>query len=112
MSIIIENEKVPRMKVYVAQPIQPNGIEILEKIAEVVLHQTGRPSTRSAFLSEIKDADAVILPWQTEVMDAEAISSFLSWSIGASSSAGKRSFVFEAARAFKLESSFFASTKG
>jgi glyoxylate reductase len=62
------------MKVYVAQPIQPNGIEILEKIAEVVLQQTGRPSTRSAFLSEIRDVDAVILPWQTEVMDAEAIS--------------------------------------
>ncbi len=61
------------MKVYVAQPIHPIGIEILERISKVIVHQSGQPSTRSAFLDEIKDADAVILPWQTEIMDVEAI---------------------------------------
>jgi D-3-phosphoglycerate dehydrogenase len=61
------------MKVYVAQPIQPNGIKILEEIAEVKAQQSGRPSTREEFLREINDVDAVILPWQTEVMDIEAL---------------------------------------
>jgi D-3-phosphoglycerate dehydrogenase len=61
------------MKVYVAQPIQPNGIEILKTIAEVRVNPESRPQMREEFLREIPDVDAVVLPWHTEVMDAEAL---------------------------------------
>ena len=61
------------MKVYVAQPIQPEGIEILKRVAEVRSNPEGRPQTREEFLAQIPEVDAVILPWHTEVMDKEAI---------------------------------------
>lgn len=61
------------MKVYVAQPIQPEGIEILKQVAEVHSNPEGRPQTREEFLAQIPEVDAVILPWHTEVMDKEAI---------------------------------------
>jgi glyoxylate reductase len=61
------------MKVYVAQPIQPEGIKILERVADVRSNPEGRPQTREEFLAQIPDVDAVILPWHTEVMDKEAI---------------------------------------
>jgi glyoxylate reductase len=61
------------MKVYVAQPIQQNGIDILKKVAEVKVNPESRPQTREEFIRELPDVDAVILPWHTEVMDAEAI---------------------------------------
>ena len=62
------------MKVFIAQPIQPNGIEILKQFADVVMEKSGRPLERNVLLNAIKDADAVIIPWQTEIMDEEAIS--------------------------------------
>jgi len=65
---------VKKVKVFVAQPIQPNGIEILQKVAEVVIDETGRPLDRRFFLNSIRDVDGVIIPWQTEIMDEEAIS--------------------------------------
>ncbi|MFB3817719.1 MAG: 2-hydroxyacid dehydrogenase [Candidatus Methylomirabilales bacterium] len=61
------------MKVYIAQPIQPEGIEILKRVAEVRVNPEGRPQTRAEFLAQIPDVDAVVLPWHTEVMDQEAI---------------------------------------
>jgi len=61
------------MKVYIAQPIQPEGIEILKQVAEVRSNPEGRPQTRAEFLAQIPDVDAVVLPWHTEVMDKEAI---------------------------------------
>jgi glyoxylate reductase len=61
------------MKVYVAQPIQPEGIKILERVADVRSNPEGRPQTREEFLAQIPEVDAVILPWHTEVMDKEAI---------------------------------------
>ena len=61
------------MKVYIAQPIQPEGIEILKRVAEVKTNPEGRPQTRQEFLAQLPDIDAVILPWHTEVMDKEAI---------------------------------------
>lgn len=61
------------MKVYIAQPIQPEGVKMLEQIAEVRSNPEGRPQTRAEFLAQIPDVDAVILPWHTEVMDKEAI---------------------------------------
>lgn len=61
------------MKVYIAQPIQPEGVEILKQVAEVHSNPEGRPQTRAEFLAQIPDVDAVILPWHTEVMDKEAI---------------------------------------
>lgn len=60
------------MKVFVAQPIQPNGIEILKKVAEVIENPEKRPLERNEFLSQIKDVDAIILPWHTDIMDKEA----------------------------------------
>jgi lactate dehydrogenase-like 2-hydroxyacid dehydrogenase len=61
------------MKVYIAQPIQPEGVEILKRVAEVKTNPEGRPQTRAEFLAQIPDVDAVVLPWHTEVMDKEAI---------------------------------------
>lgn len=61
------------MKVYIAQPIQPEGVKMLEQVAEVRSNPEGRPQTRAEFLAQIPDVDAVILPWHTEVMDKEAI---------------------------------------
>ncbi|HSC70340.1 MAG TPA: D-glycerate dehydrogenase, partial [Candidatus Methylomirabilis sp.] len=61
------------MKVYVAQPIQPEAIKILEQVALVRSNPEGRPQTRQEFLAEISDVEAVILPWHTDVMDREAI---------------------------------------
>ena len=60
------------MKVFIAQPIQPNGIEMLKKVAEVVESPKKRPLERSEFLSQIKDVEAIVLPWHTDVMDKEA----------------------------------------
>jgi len=61
------------MKVYIAQPIQPEGVEILKQVAEVRSNPEGRPQTRQEFLAQLPDVDGVILPWHTEVMDKEAI---------------------------------------
>jgi glyoxylate reductase len=61
------------MKVYVAQPIQPEGIKLLEQVADVRSNPEGRPQTREEFLAQIPEVDAVVLPWHTEVMDKEAI---------------------------------------
>ncbi len=61
------------MKVYIAQPIQPEGVEILKRVAEVRTNPEGRPQTRAEFLAQVPDIDAVVLPWHTEVMDKEAI---------------------------------------
>jgi lactate dehydrogenase-like 2-hydroxyacid dehydrogenase len=62
------------MKAFVAQPIQPNGIEILKTVAEVTVNERGRCLTREEFLDEIRDVDALVIPWQSDVVDAEAIS--------------------------------------
>lgn len=60
------------MKVFIAQPIQANGVKMLEEIAEVKSNPEGRPLERQEFLSQITDVDAVILPWHTDIMDKEA----------------------------------------
>lgn len=60
------------MKVFIAQPIQPEGVKMLEEIAEVVSTKEGRPLKREEFLNYIKDVDAIILPWHTDIMDREA----------------------------------------
>jgi lactate dehydrogenase-like 2-hydroxyacid dehydrogenase len=61
------------MKIFIAQPIQPEGVEILKQVAEVKSNPQGRPLTRQEFLAQIRDVDAVVLPWHTDVMDREAI---------------------------------------
>ncbi len=61
------------MKVFIAQPIQPEAIKILEQVAEVESNPEGRPLSRAEFLKKIRDVDAVILPWHTDIMDREAI---------------------------------------
>ncbi len=61
------------MKVFIAQPIQPVGVEMIQEVAEVRSASTGRPMERQEFLKEIRDCDAVILPWHTDIMDKEAI---------------------------------------
>lgn len=61
------------MKIFVAQPIQPEGVKILEQVAQVEANPVGRPLTRAEFLNKIRDVDAVVLPWHTDVMDHEAI---------------------------------------
>lgn len=66
-------EKGNQVKIYIAQPIQPEGVKMLETIAEVRSNPEGRPQSRAEFLAQIPDVDAVILPWHTEVMDKEAI---------------------------------------
>lgn len=61
------------MKIFIAQPIQPEGVEILKRVAEVRSNPEGRPLERKEFLGHIKDVEAVVLPWHTDVMDREAI---------------------------------------
>ena len=61
------------MKIYIAQPIQPEGVEILKRVAEVKTNPEGRPQTRQEFLAQLPDIDAIIIPWHTDVMDKEAI---------------------------------------
>ena len=39
------------MKVFIAQPIQPNGIEMLKKVAEVIESPEKRPLERNEFFS-------------------------------------------------------------
>lgn len=61
------------MKIFIAQPIQPEGVEILKRVAEVHSNPEGRPLERQEFLGHIQDVEAVVLPWHTDVMDREAI---------------------------------------
>lgn len=61
------------MKIFIAQPIQPEGVEILKRVAEVRSNPEGRPLTRPEFLAQIRDVEGVVLPWHTDVMDQEAI---------------------------------------
>lgn len=63
------------MKVFVTQEFEKEAIEMLEKVAEVKTSGVERPLTRAEFLEGIKDADAVILVWHTEVVDKEALDS-------------------------------------
>jgi lactate dehydrogenase-like 2-hydroxyacid dehydrogenase len=60
------------MKVFMTQALEPEGVAILERVAEVVSPSHLNPLTREDFLSGIADADGVILVWHTEMMDREA----------------------------------------
>lgn len=60
------------MKVFITQNLEKEAIQLLETVAEVKTTGVDRPLTREEFLVGIKDADAVILCWHTEMMDKEA----------------------------------------
>lgn len=60
------------MKVFITQEIEQEAIELLKTVAEVKTSGADGPLTRQEFLDGIKDADAVILVWHTEMMDKEA----------------------------------------
>lgn len=60
------------MKVFITQNIEPEAIELLEEKFEVVCSGVDTPLTREQFLDGIRDADAVIMVWHTEMMDKEA----------------------------------------
>ena len=61
------------MKVYIAQPIQPEGVKILEQVAEVHSNPEGRPQTREEFLAQIPEVDAVILCTPTPMHAAQTL---------------------------------------
>ena len=54
------------------QALEPEGVAILERVAEVVSPSHLNPFKREEFLSGIADADGVIQVWHTERMDREA----------------------------------------
>lgn len=60
------------MKVFTTQALEPEGMVILERVAEVVSPPHRNPLEREEFLSGITDADGVILIWHTDMMDREA----------------------------------------
>ena len=60
------------MKVFMTQALEPEGVAILERVAEVVSPPHLNPLSRKEFLSGIADADGVILVWHTEMMDGDA----------------------------------------
>ena len=60
------------MKVFTTQALEPEGVAILERVAEVVSPPHRNPLKREEFLSGIADADGVILIWHTDMMDREA----------------------------------------
>ena len=60
------------MKVFITQEIEQEAIELLKTVAEVKTSGADGPLTRQEFLDGIKDADAVIMVWHTEMMDKEA----------------------------------------
>jgi len=61
------------MKVFITQKIENEAIDLLNSNGvEVVCSGVDRPLTREEFLDGIKDVDAVILVWHTEMMDKEA----------------------------------------
>ena len=60
------------MKVFMTQALEPEGVAILERAAEVVSPPHLNPLSREEFLFGIADADGVILVWHTEMMDREA----------------------------------------
>lgn len=60
------------MKVFITQEIEKEAVDLLKTVAEVKTSGVDRPLTRQEFLDGIKDADAVILVWHTEIMDKEA----------------------------------------
>lgn len=60
------------MKVFITQQIEQEAIDILKAKFDVVSSGLDRPLTREEFLEGIKDADAVIMVWHTEMMDKEA----------------------------------------
>ncbi|MFC1799040.1 2-hydroxyacid dehydrogenase [Thermodesulfobacteriota bacterium] len=63
------------MKVFITQLLEQEAIDILSEVAEVKTSGVGRPLTRKEFLDGIKDADAVIHVWHTEIMDEAAMDS-------------------------------------
>ena len=60
------------MKVFITQKFEQEAIDLLKTVAEVKTSEVDRPLTREEFLDGIKDADAVIHVWHTEMMDKEA----------------------------------------
>ena len=60
------------MKVFMTQALEPEGVAILKRVAEVVSPPHLNPLEREEFLSGIADAEGVILVWHTEMMDREA----------------------------------------
>jgi lactate dehydrogenase-like 2-hydroxyacid dehydrogenase len=60
------------MKVFTTQVLEPEGVAILTRVAEVVSPPHRNPLKREEFLSGIADADGVILIWHTDIMDREA----------------------------------------
>lgn len=60
------------MKVFITQNIEPEAVELLKNHHEVICSGVDHPLTRREFLDGIRDADAVIMVWHTEMMDKEA----------------------------------------
>lgn len=60
------------MKVFITQPLEPEGVAIVERVAEVACPGHPNPLTREEFLNGISGADGVILVWHTEMMDRDA----------------------------------------
>ncbi len=60
------------MKVFTTQVLEPEGIAILERVAEVVSPPHRNPLNREEFLAGIAHSDGVILIWHTDMMDREA----------------------------------------
>jgi lactate dehydrogenase-like 2-hydroxyacid dehydrogenase len=60
------------MKVFMTQNMEPEGVTIIERVANVVSPSHLNPLSREEFLSGVTDADGVIMVWHTERMDREA----------------------------------------
>jgi phosphoglycerate dehydrogenase-like enzyme len=61
-----------RVKVYIGQPIEPEGIAILSRSCEVVAPPPGTLHDRAQFLKALAGCDAIVA-WQADTLDREAL---------------------------------------
>lgn len=59
-------------KVYIGQPIEPEGVEILRSVAEIVAPPSGVLFDRKQFLEALRTCDGIVA-WQADTLDQEAL---------------------------------------
>jgi len=60
--------------IFITQPIHPAGIEILKSISNnIIINERGRPLTKEEIKEAIKEVDAIIVPWATDIIDRDII---------------------------------------